>query len=173
MRLLTILSVLFVLSCTSTTVDQAEIVMGLEMEGENTVDIVPGPLKSTEVVKAYFKAYNMVDLEAVSTLEHDDVTFFTPNGTVISGKEEHMKLSKVFLGANENAVWDIKWSMSSEVNFKEKAVENWVTTGLELSYGPDTARVAISRIADLMIVDGKVKKGYIYQRELTESEKKN
>ena len=62
--------------------------------------------------------------------------------------------------------------MSGNVNFESKDVENWVTSGVEMSFGPDSARTTVNRVVDLMIVDGMVKKGYVYQRTLAESEKK-
>jgi hypothetical protein len=50
--------------------------------------------------------------------------------------------------------------------------ENWVTSGLLVTYGKDEKSTSsVSRVVDLMIVDGKVKKGYVYQRELSDSEK--
>ena len=97
--------------------------------------------------------------------------FYTPTGAVIEGNKTHYEMGKAFFEANENPKWNIKWSMSGNVNFESKESENWVTSGVDVSFGPDTARTTISRVVDLMIVDGKVKKGYIYQRELAESEK--
>ena len=53
-----------------------------------------------------------------------------------------------------------------------ESVEDWVTSGLLVTYGKDEDSVSTSsRVVDLMIVDGKVKKGYVYQRELSDAEK--
>ena len=177
MRILPFVMLLLLVSCNQPgPVEQKEdtgpTVIGYEMNDEkNTVDIVAGDLASTEVVKAFFAAYNKADLETVITMEHDDVMFYTPTGAVIEGNKTHYEMGKAFFEANENPKWNIKWSMSGNVNFESKESENWVTSGVDVSFGPDTARTTISRVVDLMIVDGKVKKGYIYQRELAESEK--
>ena len=62
--------------------------------------------------------------------------------------------------------------MSADVKYDNKPNENWVTSGLLVTYGKDEDSVStVSRVVDLMIVDGKVKKGYVYQRELSDVEK--
>ena len=53
--------------------------------------------------------------------------------------------------------------------FDEKPVENWVTTGLSITFG-DESMNDISRVVDAKIIDGKMKTVYIYQRQLNESE---
>ena len=77
-----------------------------------------------------------------------------------------------FLALNEFARWEIIWSISTHVNFENKPTENWVTSGILVSSGKDEAsKTSVSRVVDLMIEDGKVKKGYIHQRQLSENEK--
>ena len=53
--------------------------------------------------------------------------------------------------------------------FDERPVENWVTTGLSITFGDDSMK-DISRVVDAKIIDGKMKTVYIYQRQLNESE---
>ena len=177
MRILPFVMLLLLVSCNqSEPVEQKEdtgpTVIGYEMnDDKNPVDIVAGDMASTEVVKAFFGAYNNADLETVKTMEHEDVMYYTPSGAVIEGRDAHLEMAKEFLDANENPKWNIKWSMSGNVNFESKEAENWVTSGVDMSFGPDTARTTLSRVVDLMIVDSKVKKGYVYQREPAESEK--
>lgn len=178
MRILPFLTILLLVSCNQAApadqaADATPTVIGYEMNDANeSVDIIAGDMASTEVVKAFFGAYNNADLETVKTMEHEDVMYYTPSGAVIEGRDAHLEMAKEFLAANENPQWKIKWSMSGNVNFESKDVENWVTSGVEMSFGPDSARTTVNRVVDLMIVDGMVKKGYVYQRTLAESEKK-
>ena len=53
--------------------------------------------------------------------------------------------------------------------FTEKPIENWVTTGLSITFGDDSMN-DISRVVDAKIIDGKLITVYVYQRQLTESE---
>lgn len=63
--------------------------------------------------------------------------------------------------------------MSADVKYDDTPSENGVSSGLWVTYGKDEESIpSVSRVVDLMIVDGKVKKG-IYQRELSDLEKSN
>ena len=93
---------------------------------------------------------------------------------VVEGPKQHLELGEQFLEANPVANWEIIWSMSADVKYDDRPNENWVTSGLLVTYGKDKeSTLSVSRVVDLMIVDGKVKKGYVYQRELSETEKSN
>ena len=162
---LTILIVFLLIGCSNTNT----IKIGYEQDEENIVDINSGDVESTNVIKKYFDAYNARDYETIQSLEHDDVTFYGPNGELVVGIEEHYKLSKEFLTAYPNTQWTINWSVSTDVIFDERPVENWVTTGLSISFGDDSMN-DISRVVDAKIIDGKMKTVYIYQRQLNESE---
>ena len=71
--------------------------------------------------------------------------------------------------AYPNTQWTINWSVSTDVMFDERPKENWVTTGLSITFGDDSMN-DISRVVDAKIIDGKMKTVYIYQRQLNESE---
>ena len=149
-------------------------VIGYENDNGTILEITSGNVSSTEIVKAYFDAYNAKDLNAVYNLEHDDVVLYAPSGMMVKGRKQHLELGEQFLEANPVANWEIVWSMSADVKHEDKSNENWVTSGLLVTYGKDEESIlSVSRVVDLMIVDGKVKKGYIYQREFSESEKSN
>ena len=162
---LAILIVFLLIGCSSTNT----IKIGYEQDEGNIFDINSGDVESTNVIKKYFDAYNARDYETIQSLEHDDVTFYGPNGELVVGIEEHYKLSKEFLTAYPNTQWTINWSVSTDVIFDERPVENWVTTGLSISFGDDSMN-DISRVVDAKIIDGKMKTVYIYQRQLNESE---
>ena len=162
---LTILLVFLMIGCSNTNT----VKIGYEQDEGNVIDINSGDVESTNVIKKYFDAYNVRDYETIQSLEHDDVTFYGPNGELVVGIEDHYKLSKEFLTSYPNTQWTINWSVSTDVMFDEKPVENWVTTGLSITFGDDSMN-DISRVVDAKIIDGKMKTVYIYQRQLNESE---
>ena len=96
--------------------------LGYEAEYENEVDIYVGDVKSTDVIRKWFDSYNARDLETVSSIEHDDVVLYAPNGMIINGSDEHAKLAKQFLSAYPNAKWEILWSISSDINFRFSSI---------------------------------------------------
>ena len=167
-----LLLLFIIVGCSTTT--PTPTIIGYENDNGTNYDITSGNVTSTEVVKAYFDAYNAKDLQAVYNLEHDDVVLYAPSGMVVEGPKQHLELGEQFLEANPVANWEIVWSMSADVKFDDRPNENWVTSGLLVTYGKDKESTSsFSRVVDLMIVDGKVKKGYVYQRELSETEKSN
>ena len=167
-----LLLLFIIVGCSSPTSTPS--VIGYENDNGTTLEITSGNVSSTELVKAYFYAYNAKDLQAVYNLEHDDVVLYAPSGMTVEGRKQHLELGEQFLEANPIANWEIVWSMSADVKYDDKPNENWVTSGLLVTYGKDEESTStISRIVDLMIVDEKVRKGYIYQRELSDSEKSN
>ena len=160
-----ILSLFLLYGCSNTT----SVKIGYEQDEGNIIDINSADVESTDVIKKYFDAYNIRDYETIKDLEHDDVTYYGPSGELVVGIEEHYKLSKEFLTAYPNTKWTINWSVSTDVMFTEKPIENWVTTGLSITFGDDSMN-DISRVVDAKIIDGKLKTVYVYQRQLTESE---
>ena len=160
-----ILSLFLLYGCSNTN----SVKIGYEQDEGNIIDINSADVESTDVIKKYFDAYNIRDYETIKDLEHDDVTYYGPSGELVVGIDEHYKLSKEFLTAYPNTKWTINWSVSTDVMFTEKPIENWVTTGLSITFGDDSMN-DISRVVDAKIIDGKLKTVYVYQRQLTESE---
>ena len=141
--------------------------LGYEAEYENEVDIYVGEIKSTDVIRKWFDSYNARDLETVSSIEHDDVVLYAPNGMIIKGSDEHTKLAEQFLSAYPNAKWEILWSISSDIAFNTKPSENWVTTCVTVSYGEGDEATTLQRIIDAQIVEGKIKLVYGYERTVS------
>ena len=167
-----LLLLFIIVGCSTTT--PTPTIIGYENDNGTNYDITSGNVTSTEVVKAYFEAYNAKDLQAVYNLEHDDVILYAPSGMMVEGPKQHLELGEQFLEANPVANWEIVWSMSANVKYDDRPNENWVTSGLLVTFGKDEGSTSsVSRVVDLMIVDGKVKKGYVYQRELSDTEKSN
>ena len=167
-----LLLLFIIVGCSTTT--PTPTIIGYENDNGTNYDITSGNVTSTEVVKAYFEAYNAKDLQAVYNLEHDDVVLYAPSGMMVEGPKQHLELGEQFLEANPVANWEIVWSMSADVKYDDRPNENWVTSGLLVTFGKDEGSTSsVSRVVDMMIVDGKVKKGYVYQRELSDTEKSN
>ena len=167
-----LLFLFIIVGCSTTT--PTPTIIGYENDNGTNYDITSGNVTSTEVVKAYFEAYNAKDLQAVYNLEHDDVVLYAPSGMMVEGPKQHLELGEQFLEANPVANWEIVWSMSADVKYDDRPNENWVTSGLLVTFGKDEGSTSsVSRVVDMMIVDGKVKKGYVYQRELSDTEKSN
>ena len=144
--------------------------LGYESENGSEVDVYVGNVESTEIIRKWFDSYNARDLETVSSIEHEDVVLHAPNGMIINGSEQHSELAKQFLTAYPNAKWEILWSISSDIAFKTKPYENWVTTCVTVTYGEGEEATTLQRIIDAQIVDDKIKLVYGYERTVLAQE---
>ena len=147
-------------------------VFGYEYEDGSKVDITTGDQASLQVITNYFEGYNNKDLETVENLEHEDFLGFAHTGQVVEGSEQHIEMSKQFLDQFPDAKWEILWSISSNINFKDKPSENWVTTCLNISFGEGENTNNYQRIFDAQIINGKIKNAYLFQRDMSERELK-
>ena len=144
--------------------------LGYESENGSEVDIYVGNLESTEIIRKWFDSYNTRDLETVSSIEHDDVVLYAPNGMIIKGSDQHTELAKEFLSAYPNAKWEVLWSISSDIEFNSKPSENWVTTCVTVTYVEGEGATTLQRIIDANIVDGKIKTAIGYERTVSDEE---
>jgi len=160
-----IASCVLFLSC-----DEAKQKLGYEAENGKEVDIYVGDLESTDVIRKWFESYNARDLETVASIEHEDVVLYAPNGMIIKSSQEHTELAAQFLAAYPNAKWEVLWSISSDIDFKEKPSENWVTTCVTVSYGEGEEATTLQRIIDAQIIEGKIKTVYGYERTVSDEE---
>ena len=144
--------------------------LGYESENGSEVDIYAGDVESTEVIRKWFDSYNARDLETVSSIEHEDVVLYAPNGMIINGSDEHPELAKEFLSAYPNAKWEVLWSISSDIAFNSKPSENWVTTCVTVTYGEGEEATTLQRIIDANIVDGRIKTAIGYERTVSDEE---
>ena len=161
-----IASCMLFLSC-----DEAKQKLGYEAENGKEVDIYVGDLESTDIIRKWFESYNARDLETVASIEHEDVVLYAPNGMIIKSSQEHTELAAQFLAAYPNAKWEVLWSISSDIDFKEKPSENWATTCVTVSYGEGEEATTLQRIIDAQIVEGKIKTVYGYERSVSDEEK--
>ena len=144
--------------------------LGYESENGSEVDIYVGNVESTEIIRKWFDSYNARDLETVSSIEHEDVVLHAPNGMIINGSEQHSELAKQFLAAYPNAKWEVLWSISSDIAFKTKPYENWVTTCVTVTFGEGEEATTLQRIIDAQIIEDKIKLVYGYERTVLAQE---
>ena len=89
---------------------------------------------------------------------------------IINGSEQHSELAKQFLAAYPNAKWEVLWSISSDIAFKTKPYENWVTTCVTVTFGKGEEATTLQRIIDAQIIEDKIKLVYGYERTVLAQE---
>ena len=161
-NLLYLISILLLVSCGSSTKNNQGVQIGYEIlkRGEK-VSLNAGDISTTEVWEKYVDAHNRKDLETIKSLNHNDIKILTPGGE-INSSEEHIKFLDSWFSQN-NPKWETFYMIANELN-ENDTLKQYVTSCHELTITVDTIQTKIAQIHDAWIVDGKVKKFYVYER---------
>ena len=161
-NLLYLTSILLLASCGSNTKNNEHIQIGYEiLKNGEKVSLNAGDISSIEVWEKYVDAHNKKDLETIKSLNHNDIKILTPGGE-INTSEEHIKFLDRWFSEN-NPNWKTFYMISNELT-ENDTLKQYVTSCHELTLSADTNQTKIAQIHDAWIVDGKVKKFYVYER---------
>ncbi|MGB2128391.1 MAG: hypothetical protein ACPHXR_02830 [Flavicella sp.] len=136
----------------------------LPIEGETFVVATDS---ITNIWKDYIKAHNERDLEAIMAMNSDSIKIEGPDGRVIKGKEMHKAALSAWFAA-EDPKWTIYWAMPY------KAVnggEEWIIAGHEVKMMVDGKEMTKLQMIDGEIVNGKVKRFYVYSKDIASKKK--
>ena len=153
---------ILVMSCCTEPKNNEETPIGYEiLESGEKVSLNAGDLSIIEVWEKYLDAHNNKDLKQIKSLNHDDIKIMTPGGE-IGSSEEHIKFLSAWFNQN-NPNWKTYYMISNELTEKD-TLKQYVTSCHELTLTTDSGQIKISQIHDAWIVDGKVKKFYVYEK---------
>ena len=122
----------------------------------------------TDIWMNYINAHNKRDLDAIMKMESDSISIDAPDGRVIQGKEEHRAALDAWFAA-ENPMWEVYWAMPY------KAVKNgaeWIIAGHQVTTTVDGKEKTELHMIDGEIKDGKVKRFFVYSKDIPEPPKK-
>ena len=133
------------------------------LKGGEKVPLNSGDLSTIQVWEEYLDAHNNKDLEAIQNLNHDDVKVLGPNGAVINGSDEHIEFLNNWFNEN-NPSWSTYYMIANEL-IENDTLKQYVTSCHQMTLKIDSSQIKVSQIHDAWIVDGKVKKFYVYERK--------
>ena len=152
-------------SCGSDSKKNQDIKIGYEiLKSGERVPLNAGDLSTIEVWERYGTAHNNKDLETIKNLNHEDIKILTPGGEFNSSEEHIEFLSKWFDENNPN--WSTYYMIANKLT-ENDTLKQYVTSCHELTLIVDSNKVKVSQIHDAWIVDGKVKKFYVYEKPNT------
>ena len=139
-------------------------VIGYEFndKGEK-LNIIAGDVGITKIYLDLIQAHNDRNLDKIVEMYAEDITVYGSNGSIIKGRDT----IKQFLGdwfKSSNPHWKVIWMVTNTVEHKEGENEHWLTTGQEFTDTIDGKETMKHIVADVNIVDGKIKKMNIYAR---------
>ena len=162
-NLLYLIFILLLVSCDINTKVDWQIGYEILKSGEK-VSLNAGDYSTIEVWEKYVDAHNNKDLETIKSLNHNDIKIFTPGGE-INTSEEHIKFLDRWFSEN-NPNWKTFYMIANELT-ENDTLKQYVTSCHELTLTVDTNQTKIAQIHDAWIVDGKVKKFYVYERPVS------
>ena len=161
-NLLYLTFILLSVSCGSNTKINEDIQIGYEiLKSGEKVFLNAGDISTTEVWEKYVDAHNKKDLETIKSLNHNDIKILTPGGEINTSKEHIKFLDRWFSENNPN--WKTFYMIANELT-ENDTLKQYVTSCHELTITEDTIQTKIAQIHDAWIVDGRVKKFYVYER---------
>ncbi len=164
-NLIYLTSVVLLASCGSNTNNVEDVKIGYEiLESGEKVSLNAGDMSTIEVWEKYVEAHNNKDLETIKSLNHNDIKILTPGGE-INTSEEHIKFLDRWFSEN-NPQWKTHYMIANELT-ENDTLKQYVTSCHELTLTVDTNQTIISQIHDAWIVDGKVKKFYVYEKPVS------
>ena len=133
------------------------------------IPLYAGSLDTVDIWMRYMKAHDDNDLEAIRRANADDFKAWASDGRVIESTEAQMALLRDWFDTS-NPKWVHRYSIASEFTDREGNLQQWVTTGWDLTETVDGIEVKRQEIFDVLIVEGKIKNIYIAARPINESE---
>ena len=149
-------------SCCSEPKNFKETQIGYEiLQSGEKVDLNAGDLSIIAVWEKYLDAHNNKDLETIKSLNHNDIKILTPGGEINSSEAHIEFLNNWFKENNPN--WKTYYMISNELT-ENDTLKQYVTSCHELTLTVGAEQMKVSQIHDAWIVDGKVKKFYVYEK---------
>ncbi len=143
--------------------------IGFEISDDGSkIPLYAGDLSVVSLWEAYVKAHNERDLETIAALNAEkDFMAYAPNGEVITGTQAHQEFLATWF-TESNPSWTTKYLISNQFTDKDGNLNQWVTSGHEVTLTVAGEEVKINQVHDALIVKGRIQKFYINERVVIE-----
>ena len=129
-----------------------------------------GSMSTIELVENYVKAHNDRDLEAIRNINAvENFKVWDATGQVIEGSDAHIAFLTEWF-AQTNPQWKGNYVIANEYTDKEGQLQQWVTSGYDLTFTEGGTEVKVNKVLDALIVNGKIQMFYVNQRIMTPNE---
>ena len=170
--LILLIAVLF--SCNSNNKDiiSQKNIIGYQVgDSGEKISLFNGDLSTVEVWGNYLTAHNTADLELLQNLNADDLKIWDQKGGCIEGSEAYISFISSWLSKNKPA-WNTRYMIANELS-NGGVLEQWVTSGHDLTLNVEGEIFNFFHVYDALIVDGKVKKFYVNERVVIDVDQKD
>ena len=145
--------------------------IGFDMSGgEGRTDLYGGNLANVEIIEKFLKAHNDRDTATIRSLEAtENLKIYTPEGNVVTSADSNIKNLSTWFASN-NPKWKLNFSAANSYTDKSGKLNEWVTTGAQLTQTIDGKEVKFNQYFDVNIVNGKIQRMFVTERKMTDGE---
>ena len=134
------------------------------------ISLYGGDMAAVSLWETYLKAHNERDLETIAALNAEkDFVAYGPKGEVIKGTEAHMAFLTTWF-EQTNPTWTTKFLITNMYTDKEGKVQQWITSGHDLTLTVEGEEVKVNQVHDGLVVDGKIKMFTVNERVMVEEQ---
>ena len=148
---------------------EAKTVIGYDTTEGTRADLYAGSLDTIEVWTKYMKAHDDNDLDAIRAANAEGFKAWASDGSVLESTDAQINLLKDWF-ATSSPKWEHRYSMANEFTDKDGKLQQWVTTGWEMTETVDGEISKRQEIFDVLIENGKIKTIYIAARPILTAE---
>ena len=161
----TLLMTAVLISCdTAVKQDAAPKAIGYEIQDDGTkTPLYVGDMSNLAIWETYIKAHNEKDLKTIESINDDAFKGYPPNGEVIDGSKAHIGFLEDWF-TNSSPKWRTKYMIANEFTDNKGVLNQWVTSGQDLTDMVDGEEVTVHHVHDALFVNGKIKMIYVYER---------
>jgi hypothetical protein len=141
----------------------AKTVVGFDTTSGAKESLYAGSLETVEIWSNYMKAHDDSDFAAIRVANAADFKAYVADGSVIENTDVQIELLKDWFGTS-NPKWTHRYSIANELVGEDGKLQQWVTTGWELTETTDGMVAKRQEIFDVLIENGKIKTIYIAAR---------
>ena len=165
--ILILLITVFTYSCDSTNQAKSDpMIIGHEISDEDgsKMPLYGGSMSTVEVWENYIAAHNDADFDAIRDMNADkNFRINGPRGEVIEGSDAQFEFLTQWFAENA-PVWEINYLIANEYTDEKGVLQQWVTSGNDLTLNVEGSEVKVHQVSDVLIVNGKVQMFYVYER---------
>ena len=134
------------------------------------ISLYGGDMAAVSLWETYIKAHNERDLETIASLNAEEgFVAYGPNGEAIKGTEAHMAFLTTWF-EQTNPIWTTKFLITNMYTDKEGKVQQWITSGHDLTLTVEGKEVKVNQVHDGLVVDGKIKMFTVNERVMVEEQ---
>jgi hypothetical protein len=145
--------------------------IGFDMSGgAGRTDLYGGNPANVEIMEKFFKAHNDRDTATIRSLEAiENLKIYTPAGNVVTSADSNIKNLSTWFASN-NPKWKINFSAANSYTDKSGKLNEWVTTGAQVTQTIDGKEVKYNQYFDVNLVNGKIQRMFVTERIMTAGE---